>query len=92
MDVDKEESTEKKLIEGDYTQEFYMDRKELSNFLKNLAEEVENGNEISISTEEWELPFKFNDRIEVEIEKEYDELEIEIEFEKYEESEKLSVK
>lgn len=92
MEISAEkEQEEKKVISGDFSQEFYMDRDQVADFLRKVANEVEAGNELKISTNDWELPFKFRDKIEVEIDVDYDELEIELEFEKYEGGEGLSV-
>ncbi len=92
MDIPEEEEQEKKTVEGYFSQEFYMGRTELASFLRKLADEVEKGGEIMISTEEWKLPFTPRDQAEVEVELEDSELEIEIEFEKAEgKGEKLSV-
>lgn len=79
---EKEEKEAKKTIEGYFSQEFYLGREQLVEFLKKLADEVEKQSEITISTDEWELPFTARDQAEVEIELEDDELEIEIEFKK----------
>ena len=87
----EEENEDKKIIEGNYSQEFYIEKQDLSKFLKELAEEIAEGNELKISTDNWELPFKFKDKIELEIEKEHDELEIEMEFKETEETEELSI-
>lgn len=78
---EKEENKPKKTIQGHFSQEFYLGRDQLAEFLRNLADEVEKQDEIRISTDEWELPFSASERAEVEIDLEDDELEIEIEFE-----------
>ncbi|MFB6088838.1 MAG: amphi-Trp domain-containing protein [Candidatus Aenigmatarchaeota archaeon] len=91
MELKKDDSNGKKTITGNFSQEFYMERKEVSDLLRNLANEIEEGNKLKISTEEWELPFKFRDQIEVEIDVDHDELEIELEFDKLENGSKLSV-
>ncbi len=81
----------RKTIDGNFSKEFLMDRKELSEFLRKLADEIETGNELELKTDEWVLPFHFRDNIEVEIEKDRDELEIELEFDRLEEKESLSI-
>lgn len=91
MEIKNSKSEEKKTITGDFSQEFYMERKDVSELLRNMADEIEEGNELKISTEKWKLPFKFRNQVEVEIDKEYDELEIEFEFDKLEDKNKLSV-
>lgn len=84
MEIPKEKETqeEKKRITGYFSQEFYLGREDLASFLRALADEIEGSEELKITTDEWELPFRARDQAEVEIELEDDELEIEIEFEK----------
>lgn len=84
MDLPKEQEKQeqKKKIQGYFSQEFYLDRDQLSTFLSTLADEVKKDGEITITADEWELPFNPREDAEVEIELEEDELEIEIEFEK----------
>ena len=79
---EKEENKAKKTIQGQFSQEFYLGKQQLAEFLRDLADEVESQNEITIGTDEWELPFSAREQAEVEIELDDDELEIEIEFEK----------
>ena len=79
---EKEEESPKKTIQGHFSQEFYLGKQQLAEFLRDLAEEVESQSEITIATDEWELPFNAREQAEVEIELDDDELEIEIEFEK----------
>ncbi len=82
MKISENKTPGKKQIAGSFSQEFYMGRRELAAFLRKLADEIEGSNELTISTDEWELPFTFSDQIEVEIELDQDELEIELEFDK----------
>ncbi|MFP4046076.1 MAG: amphi-Trp domain-containing protein [Candidatus Aenigmatarchaeota archaeon] len=91
MKISNNKKEGKKTVEGDFNREFYMNRSDLSDFLRKLADEVEQGNELKISTDEWELPFTFREQVEVEIDKDRDELEIEIEFEKQKGGRGLSV-
>lgn len=79
--------TEKKknrrvITEGDIEHETYLSRDQIANFLIALAEQMKKGDEITIKTSEWEIPFKFREPIELEIEFEgYGERELEIEIE-----------
>ncbi len=82
MEIKEGETKCKKVVEGRFSQELYMSKDKVAEFLRNLADEIESGNEIKISTDEWELPFTFADQIEIDIEHEVDELEIELEFDK----------
>ncbi len=91
MEISTKDSEGRKTIEGNFSKEFHMDRKDLGEFLRKLADEIEKGNELEIKSDDWVLPFTFRDNIEVEIEKDKDELEIEIEFDKMEDKESLSI-
>jgi|GEM_PF-1396743 len=70
----------KKQIQGHFSQEFYIDRKDLAEFLRDLADDLEADGEMKLTTDEWELPFTSKKSVELEIELEDDELEIEMEF------------
>ncbi|MFC6991656.1 amphi-Trp domain-containing protein [Haladaptatus sp. GCM10025707] len=61
---------------------FRLDASEVGEFLIKLGEQLRDGDELTISTDEWELPFAFGEPIELEID--FDgmdgpELEIELE-------------
>ncbi len=74
---------DKKVIEaGEFEFETYVSKAELIEFLKGLLEQIERGDEITISSDEWEIKFNFNEPIEVEVEFDGDakKLKIEIEF------------
>ena len=86
-----EKTEPKRRIQGYFSQEFYLGRQKLAEFLRQLADEVEKEGEIKISTAEWELPFNARDQVEVEIELDDDELEIEIDFEKARTGKNLTV-
>ena len=59
-----------------------MSREELSEFLRNLADQVESNGELRITTEEWILPFTPMSHAKVDVDLDEEELEIEIEFKK----------
>ncbi len=74
---------DKKLVEsGEFEFETYLSKDELVKFLRNLADQIEKGNEIEVSSEDWVIKFAFTEPIEVEIEfdAEAKKLEFEIEF------------
>ena len=74
---------ERRLIEaGNFEFETYVSKSELVKFLKGLAEQLEKGDEINVSSDEWEIRFSFTEPIEVEVEFDGNakKLEIEIEF------------
>ena len=73
----------RRLIEmGDFEFETYLSKSELIEFLRGLADQLEKGNEITVSSDEWEIKFDFTEPIELEVE--FDgqarKLEFEIEF------------
>ena len=80
MEIKKQTSGEVKTVQGYFSQEFYMNRSELAAFLRNLADQVELGEDLKIKTEEWVLPFTPISHAKVDLDLEEDELEIEIEF------------
>jgi amphi-Trp domain-containing protein len=82
MEIKKTPVKEKKIVEGEFSQEFYMDRNELAVFLRNLADQIEREDDIRITSEEWILPFKPASHAKVDIDVDEEELEIEIEFKK----------
>mgnify|MGYP006285004265 FL=1 len=82
MEIKKKEQKEQKIVSGFFSQEFYMSREELSEFLRNLADQVESNGELRITTEEWVLPFTPMSHAKVDVDLDEEELEIEIEFKK----------
>ena len=66
----------------DFEQEYRLDASEAGEFLINLGEQLRDGDELTIVTDEWELPFAFGEPVELEIDFEgvgEPELEIELE-------------
>ena len=82
MEIKKTTKEEKKIVKGEFSQEFYMSRNELAAFLRNLATQVEGEEDLKIISEDWILPFKPTGQAKVDIDLDEDELEIEIEFKK----------
>ena len=70
---------------GEFERELDLDRETTADFLEDLADQLRAGNSLTVSGDDWEIPFEYAEPIEVEIEPEGDEedreLEIEIEFE-----------
>jgi amphi-Trp domain-containing protein len=65
-----------------FEQEFRLDASEAGRFLINLGEQLRDDDELTIATDEWELPFAFGEPVELELD--FDgvgepELEIELE-------------
>ncbi|MFW6196544.1 MAG: amphi-Trp domain-containing protein [Thermoplasmatota archaeon] len=77
------EKTEKRVItSGDMEHEVYLNSDQIADFLISLGEQMKKGDEVTVTTDEWEIPFKFREPIELEIEYEgYGEKELEIELE-----------
>lgn len=84
-DIPTEEKKQRRVItEGNMEWETHLSKEQIADFLISLGEQLKRGeDEITVRTDEWEIPFKFREPIELEIEFEgYGdrELEIEIEF------------
>jgi len=61
---------------------YRLDAAEAGEFLVDLGEQLQNGDELTLSTDEWELPFAFGEPVALEIDFEgMDEPELEIELE-----------
>lgn len=70
------------ISDGVFEQEFYLDADQAGEFLIELGEQLQTGNQITISSEGWELPFAFEEPVELEIEfLGYGDRELEIELE-----------
>ena len=84
-EIPKSESKkgEKRVItSGDMEHEVYLNKNQIADFLISLGEQMKKGDEINVTTDEWEIPFTFREPIELEIEYEgYGEKELEIELE-----------
>lgn len=66
----------------EFEQEYRLDAAEAGQFLIDLGEQLRDGDELTITADEWELPFAFGEPVELEIEFEgvgEPELEIELE-------------
>ena len=66
----------------DFEQEYRLDADEAGRFLIALGEQLRDGDELTISTDEWELPFAFGEPVGLEVDFEgVDDPELEIELE-----------
>jgi amphi-Trp domain-containing protein len=66
----------------DFEQEYRLDASEAGEFLISLGEQLREGDELTIVTDDWELPFAFGEPVELEVDFEgvgEPELEIELE-------------
>ncbi|MFB6216320.1 MAG: amphi-Trp domain-containing protein [Candidatus Aenigmatarchaeota archaeon] len=80
MEISKGSSDGRETVRGKFSDDIYMDTDGLVDFLRGLADEVEEGKDLELKTDDWNLPFSFRDDVKVEIDRDHDELEIEIEF------------
>ena len=69
MSEDPETDSERTVIRSgrDFEQEFRLDAQEAGEFLVALGEQLRDGDELTLSTDEWELPFAFGEPVELEI-------------------------
>jgi amphi-Trp domain-containing protein len=66
----------------DFEREYRLDAAEAGRFLIDLGEQLRDGDELTITADEWELPFAFGEPVELEIDFEgVDDPELEIELE-----------
>lgn len=76
--------TDKRTVsDGFFEREVYLSTDETAAFLRSVADSLDGGNELTISGDDWEIPFEFAEPIEVEVEfssRRERELELEIEF------------
>jgi len=65
-----------------FEESFRLDAAEAGEFLVDLGEQLQHGDELTLTTEEWELPFAFGEPVELEIDFDgMDDPELEIELE-----------
>ncbi|QLH77216.1 amphi-Trp domain-containing protein [Halosimplex rubrum] len=66
----------------EFEQTYRLDASEAGAFLVDLGEQLQNGDELTIATDEWELPFAFGEPVELEVDFDgVDDPELEIELE-----------
>lgn len=83
------------MTDGYFEREVRLDRSATATFLRELADQIDAGNELNISSDEWEIPFQYDDPVEIEVEfigEHERELEIELEFEWADTGDQLNVK
>jgi amphi-Trp domain-containing protein len=51
----------------EFEQEYRLDADEAGRFLIDLGEQLRNGDELTLSTDGWELPFSFGEPVELEV-------------------------
>lgn len=82
-DEGAEEDDRTLIREGrDFEQEYRLSAAEAGRFLVEIGEQLQSGDELTISGDEWTLPFSFGEPVELELDYEgYGEEELEIEIE-----------
>lgn len=79
---DEPEPSIETVTDGYFEEEYYVSAENAGDFLIELGEQFQNDEEITITGDEWELPFAFGEPVKLDIEFEGDgepELEIEVE-------------
>ena len=82
------------ITDGYFEREVDLSRESTATFLHELADQIETGTELTVSSDDWRIPFSFREPIEVEVEftsHNEKELELEIEFEEPRGGDGLSV-
>lgn len=80
--AEEEEPSVEIITDGYFEEEYYVSAENVSEFLIKLGEQFADENEITITGDDWELPFAFGEPVKLDIEFEGDgepELEIEVE-------------
>lgn len=95
VDLPDNQTNEQTVVtDGYFEREVRLSKGATATFLRDLADQIEGGNDLTVSSDEWQIPFTFREPIEVEVEFIGDgsrELEIELEFEWGEEDQGLDV-
>lgn len=95
VDLPDNETNEQTVVtDGYFEREVRLSTSATATFLRNLADQIEDGNDLTVSSDDWKIPFSFREPIEVEVEFIGDgkrELEIELEFEWESNGESLDV-
>ena len=82
------------MTDGYFEREVDFSRESTARFLRELADQIDDGTELTISGNDWQIPFEYREPIEVEVEltsHHEKELEIEIEFEESRGKDGLSI-
>lgn len=90
-DHDTDQTT---ITDGFFEREVQLSRTETAAFLRGLADQIDRESQLTVSTDDWEIPFEFAEPIEVEVEftgGNLDELEIEVEFTEPRERDQLTI-
>ncbi|NEU55378.1 amphi-Trp domain-containing protein [Halorussus sp. MSC15.2] len=78
-DRDRQRTT---VTDGFFEREIHLSRDATASFLRELADQVENDTRLTLSSQEWEIPFEYREPVEIEVEFSGGrEAELEVEFE-----------
>jgi amphi-Trp domain-containing protein len=95
VELPETESTEQTVVtDGYFEREVRLSADATASLLRDLADQIEEGSDLTVSSDEWEIPFQFGEPIEVEVEfigEGERELEIELEFEWADTGDSLSI-
>lgn len=83
------------ITDGYFEREVHLSRASTATFLRELADQIDAGSELTVSSDDWRIPFEFREPIEVEVEftsHREKELEIEIEFSEPQGRDELTVR
>lgn len=56
------------VTDGYFGREVYLGRSETARFLQELADRIEAGTDLTVSSDDWEIPFSYREPTEVEVE------------------------
>jgi amphi-Trp domain-containing protein len=78
----KETEEENEVItEGYFEEEFHVSSEEAGEFLAELAEQIQESDEVNVKGDGWEIPFTFGEPVEIEVQFEGSDPELEFEIE-----------
>ena len=80
---DDNERKQTTVTDGFFEREVHLSREATAAFLRDMADQIESDTSITLSSQEWEIPFEYREPIEVEVEfagGREAELEVELEF------------
>lgn len=69
------------ITEGYFEEEFHVGAEDAGAFLVELGEQLQEGDEVNVSGDGWEIPFAFGDTVEIEVEFQGNDPELEFEVE-----------
>jgi len=79
---DDSERNRTTVTDGFFEREIHLSRAATASFLRELADQIEDDTTLTLSSEEWEIPFEYREPVEVEVEFAGGrEAELEVEFE-----------